>query len=141
MTDNVISSIPNLVIRLADELEASSIATQALGAMAIVNAPSTLRLRARSVQPTRDTLVVAVVGELNAGKSTLVNALVGQKVAATDGFVCTRSIARIHPSDGDHVVVGLAADGEELTVSRGEVHSPVFDAGDEDPFIEAELAD
>ena len=41
--------------------------------------------------------------------------------------------------DGDHVVVGLADDGDSLTVARGELHSAVFDAGDEDAFIDAEF--
>jgi ATP-dependent Clp protease ATP-binding subunit ClpB len=38
--------------------------------------------------------------------------------------------------DGDIVRVDL--DGDQLSVKADKVH-PVFDAGDEDPFIEAEL--
>ncbi|HEX4016425.1 MAG TPA: dynamin family protein [Frankiaceae bacterium] len=39
-------------------------------------------------------LSIAVVGAVNAGKSTLVNALVNRKVAATDRGECTRLITR-----------------------------------------------
>jgi hypothetical protein len=40
-----------------------------------------------------DLLRVAVGGRLNAGKSTLVNALLGQKLAATDATECTKLVS------------------------------------------------
>jgi len=42
---------------------------------------------------------VLVLGEFKAGKSTLINALVGRTVAATDTFEMTTTVARIIPTD------------------------------------------
>lgn len=50
---------------------------------------------------------VLVLGEFKAGKSTLINALVGQTVAATDTFEMTTTVCRIIPSGqaGSRVVL------------------------------------
>ena len=50
---------------------------------------------------------VLVLGEFKAGKSTLINALVGQTVAATDTFEMTTTVSRIIPSaqTGSRVVL------------------------------------
>jgi hypothetical protein len=53
-------------------------------------APTLQQLSASLEQP----LSIAVVGAVNAGKSTLVNALVNRKVAATDREECTRLVTR-----------------------------------------------
>jgi len=42
---------------------------------------------------------VLILGEFNSGKSTLINALVGQTVAVTDTFEMTSAVARIIPTD------------------------------------------
>jgi hypothetical protein len=52
--------------------------------------PQLQQLAASLNQP----LSIAVVGAVNAGKSTLVNALVNRKVAATDRGECTRLVTR-----------------------------------------------
>ena len=39
-------------------------------------------------------LQVAVAGRIKSGKSTLVNALIGRRVAPTDGGECTRLVTR-----------------------------------------------
>jgi hypothetical protein len=59
-----------------------------------------------------DLLRIAVGGRMNAGKSTLVNALLGQSLAATDATECTRLVSwfkygtvglvRLHFTDGTH---------------------------------------
>lgn len=66
-------------------------------------------------------LQVAVTGRLSAGKSTLVNALVGRKVAATAAGECTRLVTRftfggldrveVVTTDGRRVAVALTAEG------------------------------
>ncbi|MEO6879956.1 MAG: dynamin family protein [Mycobacteriaceae bacterium] len=66
-------------------------------------------------------LQVAVTGRLSAGKSTLVNALVGRKVAATAAGECTRLVTRftfggldrvdVVTTDGRRVGVALTAEG------------------------------
>ncbi|WP_436531854.1 GTPase [Actinoplanes sp. HUAS TT8] len=50
-------------------------------------------------------LRVAVGGRLKAGKSTIVNALVGHTVAATATTECTTLVARFRPAAGNRVVV------------------------------------
>lgn len=66
-------------------------------------------------------LQVAVTGRLSAGKSTLVNALVGRKVAATAAGECTRLVTRftyggldrveVVTTDGRRVALALTAEG------------------------------
>ncbi|MBO4210293.1 hypothetical protein GSF22_30505 [Micromonospora echinofusca] len=65
---------------------------------------------AGAVRQVRDRLAapvcLAVAGRLNAGKSTLVNALVGRRVAPTSPVECTRLVTRYRygPTDGVQVV-------------------------------------
>jgi hypothetical protein len=79
-------------------------------------------------------LQVAVAGRIKSGKSTLVNALIGRRVAPTDVGECTRLVTRFQYgtvdrvevvfTDGRKQVLPFAADGmipAELGVDIGEV--------------------
>lgn len=55
-------------------------------------------------------LQVAVVGRIKSGKSTLVNALIGRRVAPTDIGECTRLVTRFSYGTVDHVEV-IMVDG------------------------------
>ncbi|MDT8910527.1 dynamin family protein [Amycolatopsis sp. PS_44_ISF1] len=79
-------------------------------------------------------LQVAVAGRIKSGKSTLVNALIGRRVAPTDIGECTRLVTRFQYgtvdrvevvfTDGRKQVLPFAADGSipaELGVDIGEV--------------------
>jgi hypothetical protein len=60
-------------------------------------------LQARLREPAR----VAVIGRVKAGKSTLVNALLGQRVAPTDVSECTRVVTWFHYGHPQRVVLRL----------------------------------
>ena len=53
----------------------------------------------------RSPLVVAVAGRVNTGKSTLVNSLLGQRVAATGATECTRLVWRFRHGFPERVIV------------------------------------
>ena len=96
-------------------------------------------VRARLEEPV---LRLVVAGRLNAGKSTLVNVLLGEHLAATDATECTRVVAwyRYHPynrvevrmRDGSTRLIPAAGDGG-LPASLGcpldDVASVVLEAG------------
>ena len=79
-------------------------------------------LAARLDEPLR----VAIAGKVKAGKSTLLNALVGQALAPTDAGECTRIVtwyrdgvtyrATLIPQEGETVEVPLAHDGGAIRV-------------------------
>jgi hypothetical protein len=94
--------------------------------------PELAALEARLREPAR----IAVVGPVKAGKSTLVNALLGQRVAPTDVGECTQIVTWfhyghpqrlvIHLRDGTKVEGQLGADGmlpAELGLPPGSVES------------------
>jgi GTPase SAR1 family protein len=59
--------------------------------------------------------VLAVVGEVNAGKSTFINALLGREVLASNCLQCTSAIVEVIQSEKEYVRV-LYADGHEELV-------------------------
>ncbi len=69
-------------------------------------------------------LRVAIAGRVKAGKSTLLNALVGERLAPTDAGECTRIVSRYQRGAGYEVVARLR-DGrsEPLGFSRSERRS------------------
>src|SRR5271157_6288687 len=58
---------------------------------------------------------LAVVGEVNAGKSTFINALLGREVLASSCLQCTSAIVEVIHSEKEYVRV-LYADGHEEIV-------------------------
>ena len=83
------------------------------------------RLRGRMREPLR----IAVAGRVKAGKSTLLNALVGEKLAPTDAGECTRVVAwyadgptySVHcrGRDGSREEVHFRRDGGALDIDLG----------------------
>jgi len=73
-------------------------------------------------------LRVAVGGRLNAGKSTLVNSLLGTKLAATDATECTRLVSWFKYGLIDQVVVRLR-DGRSVTLWGQPLAAAVTRAG------------
>ncbi len=65
-------------------------------------------------------LRVAIAGRVKAGKSTLLNALVGERLAATDAGECTRIVTWYRNALGYRVVAELRDDGgrRDLTFRR-----------------------
>jgi GTPase SAR1 family protein len=74
-------------------------------------------------------LRVAIAGKLKAGKSTLLNALVGEELAPTDAGECTRIVTwyregvtyrvTLEPRDGAPVEVPFSRDGGAIDVDLG----------------------
>jgi len=85
------------------------------------------RVRDRLGEPLR----VAIVGRVKAGKSTLLNALVGEELAPTDAGECTRVVtwyvdgpsykATLHPRNGDPRAAAFAREGGAISISLGEL--------------------
>ena len=83
------------------------------------------RVRARLGEPLR----VAMVGRVKAGKSTLLNALVGEELAPTDAGECTRVVtwytdglgykATIHPRDGEPATASFTREGGAISIALG----------------------
>ncbi|MBN2621943.1 MAG: dynamin family protein [Acidimicrobiales bacterium] len=74
-------------------------------------------------------LRVAIAGKVKAGKSTLLNALVGEELAPTDAGECTRIVtwyrdgityrATLEPTDGDARQVPFTRDGGAIAIDLG----------------------
>ena len=77
--------------------------------------PVVAQARRRLDEPLR----VAIAGRVKAGKSTLLNALVGERLAATDAGECTRIVTWYRHALGYRVVADLRPSGtRELTFRR-----------------------
>lgn len=86
------------------------------------------RLRARLDEPLR----LALAGRVKAGKSTLLNALVGQELAPTDAGECTRIVTwyrhgityrvDLEPVEGQAVQAPFTRDGGPLEIDLGGRH-------------------
>jgi len=82
-------------------------------------------------------LRVAIAGRIKAGKSTLLNALVGQDLAATDAGECTRIVTwyrdghsyrvMAHPHDGPPQPLPPGPSGGVLDVSLGGLRAEQID--------------
>jgi len=73
------------------------------------------RVRQRLDEPLR----VAIAGRLKAGKSTLVNALIGRRVAPTEVGECTRVVTQFRYGTADRVDV-VRRDGSRLSLPLDE---------------------
>ncbi len=82
-------------------------------------------IRARLDEPLR----VAIAGRIKAGKSTLLNALVGERLAATDAAECTRVITVFHHAERYELQV-VTHDGDTLPLGFRRVDGRlVYDLG------------
>ncbi|MEJ7772039.1 MAG: dynamin family protein [Geodermatophilaceae bacterium] len=96
------------------------------------------RLRARLAEP----LQVAVAGRVKAGKSTMVNALLGQRVARTDARECTRVVTWFRYGPSERVTV-LGRDGSRTRTrldSAGLVPEDLGRPLDQIAAVEVELS-
>ena len=59
---------------------------------------------------------VNVIATMSSGKSTLINALLGQKLMPAMQEACTATITELHDNDGDHFVA-TAYDANNLKLS------------------------
>ena len=75
-------------------------------------------------------LRVAIAGRVKAGKSTLLNALVGERLAATDAGECTRVVTWYRNALGYKVVAELEAGGSRDLAFRREDGALAIDLGD-----------
>ncbi|MFE5522232.1 dynamin family protein [Streptomyces virginiae] len=69
--------------------------------------PAVVAVGAVAARLAAPTLRIAVGGRLNAGKSTLVNALLGHSLAATGATECTRLVTWFRPGTQNRVLVRL----------------------------------
>ncbi|MDQ0693194.1 GTPase [Arthrobacter sp. W4I7] len=97
------SSLETAILHLCDQFEE-------LGGEPAARVTSDIR--ARLDRPLR----LAVVGRVKAGKSTLVNALVGARVAATDEAECTSLVTHyiFDPPDRAEIIL---TEGESIVVN------------------------
>lgn len=61
-----------------------------------------------------------ITGDLNAGKSTLINALTGQSILPTDQQPCTQAFCEIIPSGSDFSVVAFS-EKEQITLTMDQL--------------------
>ncbi len=91
-------------------------------------APAVDAIERRLDEPLR----VAIAGRVKAGKSTLLNALVGERLAATDAGECTRIVTWYRHGLGYTVTADLRPEGRTDLVFRREDGELLIDLGDHD---------
>jgi hypothetical protein len=108
------------------------------GATAVyADRPDAVMLLRRHLERLDEPLRVAVAGRLKAGKSTLLNALVGERVAPTDAGECTRVVTwfrdgyapRIvmHPKVGAPTPLTVRRDDGALVIDLGDTSAESLD--------------
>ena len=83
-----------------------------------------------SIRRLDEPLRVAIAGRVKAGKSTLLNALVGERLAATDAGECTRIVTWYRHGLGYRVTADLRPVGPADCRSGGEDGELLIDLGD-----------
>ncbi len=102
-----------------------------LGEDGATSLPDTFRERARQVREKE--FVIVVVGELNRGKSALLNAMMGRDVLTMDALECTATVNFLRqpkpgaPQSSDEVVVHFNDERAPETVSVGELREYTSD--------------
>jgi 50S ribosome-binding GTPase len=88
-----------------------------------------------------DPLRVAIAGRRNSGKSTIVNALLGERAAPTDRLECTRLVAWYRGDDYDHArVVTKQGSAHDVVLLSGGRLPPVLGVAEEEiAYIEVWL--
>ncbi|HEU5108450.1 MAG TPA: dynamin family protein, partial [Micromonosporaceae bacterium] len=91
--------------------------------------PHTVELLRRQLARLDEPLRVAIAGKVKAGKSTLLNALVGEAVAPTDAGECTRVVTwyrdgpspriTVHPKDGPPAALPVVRRDGALEIDLG----------------------
>ncbi|MCO1661170.1 dynamin family protein [Pseudonocardia humida] len=99
--------------------------------------PGAARLLARHLERLDEPLRVAVAGRLKAGKSTLLNALVGERLAPTDAGECTRVVTwfrdgpasriRMHPHAGPPIPLTVRRTDGALVIDLGDTPADALD--------------
>ena len=118
---------PSSVASLVTQLEKSSIANLLDGRLnAAVSHIDKLRLR---VQDTSSK--VLVTGDLNAGKSTFVNALIRREVMPVDQQPCTTAFCEVHDAAENH-------GKEEVHIVKEGI---VYDVNDESTYTKGSISD
>ncbi|GAA1739731.1 dynamin family protein [Aeromicrobium alkaliterrae] len=82
-----------------------------------VASPTVREVASRRRAALHDPLRLAVVGRVKAGKSTLVNALIGRRIAPTRAGECTRVVTWFEFGSPDGAAVVHCHDGREIPIS------------------------
>lgn len=100
---------------------ASAIRRLVEGALQLADDPETELEAAQVMRRYDEPLRVAIAGRTKAGKSTLLNALVGERLAATDAGECTKIVTWYRYALGYRVAAELRTTGlRDLTFRRNE---------------------